>query len=153
MKAATHIRRSKHAMLPKFWRPKLDERTVRTAKLAHHDLVYRLETGTASQEDLWDWMETGFTYSQMFRLLHEDGVEFTPEAEMAIAAQLDTYPAVCARYRRTRRVGLTGPELQIARDAAGVFDGLMDLDRHGIAVAAVEWSNQQMATIRGALAC
>ena len=140
-------------MLPKFWRPKITPTQRLNCKLAHWDLVERLATGQASADDCWDWMETGFTYSQMFRLLHEDGVEFTPEAEMAIAAQLDIYPAVCARYRRTRRVGLTGPELQIARDAAGVFDGLMDLDRHGIAVAAVEWSNQQMATIRGALAC
>ena len=136
------------AQLPKFWRPKLAPGTRLDAKLAHHDLVHRLETGTATVADCWDWMETGFTYSQMFRLLWEDGELLTPEAEQAIADQLNTYPAVCQRLRATRRVGLSGPELQIARQAALVFDDLIDLDRNGIAVAAVQWSEKQMAQIR-----
>ena len=139
------------AQLPKFWRPKLAESTKLSAKVAHHDLVQRLETGTATVADLWDWTETGFTYSQMFRLLWEDGEPLTEEAEHAIAAQLNTYPAVCQRLREKKRVGLSGPELQIARQAAQVFDGLIDLDRNGIAVAAVQCSDQQMAQIRGAL--
>ena len=33
-----------------------------------------------------------------------------------------------------------------------VFDGLIDLDRNGIAVAAAQWSMEQMVRIRGALA-
>ncbi|WP_313237867.1 hypothetical protein [Delftia acidovorans] len=139
------------AQLPKFWRPKLAPTTKLSAKVAHHDLVHRLETGTATVADLWDWIETGFTYSQMFRLLWEDGEPLTPEAEAAIAAQLNTYPAVCQRLKKTKRVGLSGPELQIARQAAQVFDGLIDLDRNGIAVAAVQWSEKQMAQIRRAL--
>ncbi|WEM01133.1 hypothetical protein [Delftia tsuruhatensis] len=138
-------------VVPKFWRPKLAPTTKLSAKVAHHDLVQRLETGTATVADLWDWIETGFTYSQMFRLLWEDGEPLTEEAEHAIAAQLNTYPAVCQRLREKKRVGLSGPELQIARQAAQVFDGLIDLDRNGIAVAAVQWSEKQMAQIRGAL--
>ncbi|OWG18316.1 hypothetical protein KDK82_1795 [Delftia sp. K82] len=138
-------------VVPKFWRAKLAPSTKLSAKVAHHDLVSRLETGTATVADLWDWIETGFTYSQMFRLLWEDGEPLTSEAEAAIAAQLNTYPAVCARFRTKKRVGLSGPELQIARQAAQVFDGLIDLDRNGIAVAAVQWSEKQMAQIRGAL--
>ena len=139
------------AQLPKFWRPKLAPATKLDAKLAHHDLVQRLETGTATVADLWDWIETGFTYSQMMRMLHEDGERFTDEAIKAVDDQLNTYPAVCQRLKKTKRVGLSGPELQIARQAAQVFDGLIDLDRNGIAVAAVQWSERQMRQIRGAL--
>lgn len=138
-------------VVPKFWRAKLAPTTKLSAKVAHHDLVQRLETGTATVADLWDWIETGFTYSQMFRLLHEDGERFTDEAIKSVDDQLNTYPAVCQRLKKTKRVGLSGPELQIARQAAQVFDGLIDLDRNGIAVAAVQWSDQQMRQIRGAL--
>lgn len=151
MKHIPNNQRRVPEVVPKFWRPKLAPGTKLDAKLAHHDLVHRLETGTATVADGWDWMETGFTYSQMMRMLHEDGERFTDEAEHAIAAQLNTYPAVCQRLREKRRVGLSGLELQIARQAAQVFDGLIDLDRNGIAVAAVQWSEQQMRLIRGAL--
>ncbi len=144
-------KREARACLPKFWRPKLDASTKTLSKIVHWDLVDRFTSGTATISDCWDWIETGFTYSQMFRLLWEDGEPLTPEAEAAIAAQLNTYPAVCARLRAKKRVGLSGPELQIARQAAQVFDGLIDLDRNGIAVAAVQWSDQQMRQIRGAL--
>lgn len=138
-------------VVPKFWRAKLAPTTKLSAKVAHHDLVQRLETGTATVADLWDWIETGFTYSQMMRMLHEDGERFTDEAIKAVDDQLNTYPAVCQRLKKTKRVGLSGPELQIARQAAQVFDGLIDLDRNGIAVAAVQWSERQMRLIRGAL--
>ncbi|MDR0215926.1 MAG: hypothetical protein LBJ15_18285 [Comamonas sp.] len=137
--------------LPKFWRPKLAEGVKLDAKLIHHDLVHRLETGTATVSDMWDWMETGFTYSQMFRLLKEDGVELTEDAEAAIAAQLNSYGAICKRLRQWRKVQLTKAELETARVATQVFDGLIDLDRNGIAVAAAEWSMRQMAQLRKAM--
>lgn len=142
-------KRRHHPVLPKFWRPKLDSSQKLDAALIHHDLVHRLETGAATADDLWDWMETGFTYSQMFRLLQEDGVELTEEAAQAIADQLDSYPAICERLRRTRKVGLSGPELEIARQATQVFDGLLELDRNGIAIAAAEWSMAQMEKLKG----
>lgn len=150
MKTARKHRRAPVA-LPKFWRPKLAEGVKLDAKLIHHDLVHRLETGTATVADCWDWMETGYTYSQMFRLLQADGVELTEEAEAVIAAQLNTYEAVCRRLREWRKVQLTEPELEIARLATQVFDGLLDLDRNGIAEAAALWSMRQMARLRKAM--
>lgn len=134
--------------LPKFWRPKLEPARMATAKIVHNDLVGRLMTGTATRDDLWDWIETGFTYSQMMRMLAEDGVQFTEEAEHALAAQLNTYPSVCERLRRHGRVGLSGEEIAIARVAAGVMDDLIQMDRHGIAERAAHWSNEQMDKIR-----
>jgi hypothetical protein len=137
--------------LPKFWRPKLAEGVKLDAKLIHHDLVHRLELGTATVSDMWDWMETGFTYSEMFRLLKEDGVELTEEAEAVVAAQLNSYGAICKRLRQWRKVQLTKAELETARVATQVFDGLVDLDRNGIAVAAAEWSMRQMTQLRKAM--
>jgi hypothetical protein len=148
-RTASHAKRQHLAQLPKFWQPKLDAGQQLDAKLIHWDLVDRFTSGTATHVDLWDWMETGFTYSQIMRLLIEDGSEFTDEAMQALAEQLDSYHAVIARYRNTGRVGFNGAQLNIARAAAHVMDGLIDMDRHGIAQKAARWSIEQMARIRG----
>jgi hypothetical protein len=150
-RTAAHAKRNRiqDLDLPKFWRPKLEQSAQFQAKLTHWDLISRFTDGTANPEDLWDWMETGFTYSQIMRLLIEDGSEFTDEAMQAMAEQLDSYPAVIARFRTTGRVGFNGAQLNIARAAAHVMDGLIDMDRHGIAQKAARWSIEQMARIRG----
>lgn len=137
-------------VLPKFWRPKLSAGQVLDARIVHNDLLVRLTTGTATSGDLWDWMETGFTYTQMMRMLAEDGMEFTDEAMGALAQQLEIYGPICERLRRTGRVGLSGPEIKIAQEAAEVMDELVGLDRHGIAERAARWSIDQMAKIRRA---
>lgn len=148
MKArSVQVRRCPQA-LPKFWRPKISPAQVLDARIVHNDLVNRLATGTATVSDLWDWMETGFTYTQMMRMLAADGVQFTDEAMNALALQLETYGPICERLRRTGRAGLSGPELQIARQAAAVMDELIGMDRHGIAERAALWSTEQMARIR-----
>lgn len=147
-RTASHAKRQHLNQLPKFWQPKLDTTQVLDAKLIHWDLIDRFTSGTANVDDLWDWIETGFTLSQMMRLLVEDGTEFTDEAVSALAEQLAIYEAVIARYRTTRRVGFNGAQLNIARAAAHVMDGLIDMDRHGIAVKAARWSMEQMARIR-----
>lgn len=149
---ASHAKRTRiqDLDLPKFWRPKLEPSAQFQAKLTHWDLISRFTDGTANPEDLWDWMETGFTYSQMMRLLHEDGVPFTDEAMHAIADQLESYEGVAARFSRTGRIGFTGPELLTARAAANVMDGLIEMDRHGIATKAALWSLEQMVLVRSA---
>lgn len=151
MKVRTVPARRCPATLPKFWRPKISANQMLDARIVHNDLVNRLATGAASVGDLWDWMETGFTYSQMMRMLADDGVQFTDEAVAAIAQQLETYGSICARLRRAGRAGLSGPELQIAKEAAAVMDELIGMDRHGIAERAALWSLEQMATIRRAV--
>ena len=143
---AAHAKRQDQ--LPKFWRPKLDAGDQLDCKLTHWDLITRFTDGTANVGDLWDWIETGFTYSQMMHLLAEDGMAFTYEAQAAMADQLAIYEAVIARYRTMARVGFNGAQLNIARAAAHVMDGLIENDRHGIAVRAAHWSLDQMAKIR-----
>jgi hypothetical protein len=134
--------------LPKFWKPKLDSTQQLDCKLTHWNLVDCFTLGTADTKVLWDWIETGFTYSQLMHLLIEDGMEFTYEAQAALAEQLGTYEDVIARYRKSGRVGFNGAQLSIARAAAEVMDGLIEVDRHGLAVKAAIWSLDQMAKIR-----
>lgn len=140
--------RHKRQTLPKFWQPKLDADQVMDCKVLHWDLIGRITTGPASQQDLLDWMATGFTYSELMRLLEADGTEFTEEAKAAIAEQLETYTAVLERFRTTGRVGFNSEQLLAARAAAEVMDQLIEMDRFGFAVLAAEWSNAQMARLQ-----
>jgi hypothetical protein len=97
---------------------------------------------------LFDWLETGFTYFEIMRLQQLDGTEFTHEARQAMEDQADICEAVVTRYKRTGRVGFSGLELKIARAAAEVMDGLIDIDRNGIAVMAARLSTAKMDRIR-----
>lgn len=147
-RTASHAKRQQLAQMPKWWVPKLDAGQQLDAKVIHWDLIDRFTTGTANVGDLWDWIETGYTYSQIMRLHMEDGTEFTPEAIGAISDQIDIYGSVISRFRIHGRVAFNGPELCIARAAAHVMDGLIEIDRHGIAVKAAHWSIAQMDKIR-----
>lgn len=145
---ASYAKRQNRAELPKFWQPKIDEKQRFDCKLTHWNLFDSILIGTATSSVLWDWIETGFTYGQIMRLLSADGVEFTDEAAQAIADQINTYDDVIARYRRTGRVGFNGEQINIARAAAQVMDSLIEMDRHGIAVKAARWALTEMAKIR-----
>lgn len=134
--------------LPKFWRPKLTSRVQLDAKLIHWDLIDRFTKGAATADDLWDWIETGLTYSEIMRLLIEDGTEFTEESALAIASLLDSHASVIQRYVKTGRIGFDYAELLAARAAAEVMDQLIEMDRHGIAEKAACWSTEQMQSIR-----
>lgn len=147
-RAASRAKRRYQDQMPKFWRPKLAPSQQLDCKVIHWDLITRFTDGTADREVLWDWMETGFTYSQLMRILAEDGVDFTVEAMQALAEQLDIYQAVAARFQSTGRVGFNGAELLIARAAAHIMDELVELDRNGAAERAAQWSTEQMRRIR-----
>lgn len=134
--------------MPKFWRPKLSAQQALDAQIIHWDLITRFVNGTATKADLWDWIETGYTYTQIMQLHIDDGTEFEPSAIAAISDQIDIYQSVIARYRATGRVGFSGTELQTARLAAQVMDELLHIDRNGIAVRAGQWAVRQMDKIR-----
>lgn len=150
-RTAAKAKRHYAGQMPKFWLPKLDESQQFECKLTHWNLFDLIRLGQADSATLWDWMETGFTYSQFMRLMVADGVEFTEEATKNIAEQLSIYGDVIDRYRRTQRIGFDGPQINIARAACYVMDELIDMDRHGIAVKAARWSLEQMAKIRGTM--
>jgi hypothetical protein len=147
-RAASRAKRQYAGQLPKLWQPKLAEVQRLDAKIIHWDLIDRFTSGEATSDDLWSWIETGYTYSQIMQLLMDDGTEFTQEAVVAISDQLDIYGSVITRFRVHGRVAFSGPELLVARAAAHVMDGLLDLDRNGIAVQAARWTMVQMQRIR-----
>ena len=133
---------------PKFWRPKMPSEQSITAKIVHWDLLDRITKGTSDYADMWSWMETGYTNTKLMQLLHADGVEFSEEATQALVDQLEIYVSVSERFKKTGKVGFSGPELLTARAAAHVMDGLMDLDRHGCAARAAIWSLNLMDEIK-----
>ena len=134
-------------LLPKFWRPKLKPAVQTIAQIAHWDLVHDFTHGRATRTTLLEWIATGYTYLRMMQLLAEEGDQFTEEAAQAIFDQIDCFSDVIARYEATGRVGFNASQLNIARAAAHVMDGLIIMDRHGIALRAVVWSNAQMARV------
>lgn len=148
MKPGTQAAFRPHKPLPKFWRPKTTPSAMLTCKVIHWDLITHFTRGTAGTEELWDWIETGFTYSQMMRLLLLDGLEFSDADKLALNAQIEIYDAVIARFKATGRPGFNGAELAIARAAAAVMDHLITQDCHGIADRAARWSLELMYSLR-----
>jgi len=148
----TQHRRAAHAkreIMPKWFRPKLTPAQESSCKLAHWDLIGRITSGRATEHDLWDMVHTGLTYSELMRLLEQDGTEFTDEAKAAISEHLESLPGVIDRYRRTGRVGFNGEQLLAARAAAELMEQLIEMDRFGFAVRATEWAKAKVDAIRG----
>ncbi|WP_439606829.1 hypothetical protein [Hydrogenophaga sp.] len=140
--------RAKRQALPKFFQPKLTAEQALACQVIHWDLLDKMTHGRATEQDLLDWIATGFTYSELMRLLEADGTPFTEEAKAAIAEQLETYTGVLERFRTTGRVGFNGAQLLTARAAAEVMDQLIELDRFGFSVRAALWSNAQMERLQ-----
>lgn len=135
-------------LVPKFWQPKLPASTKMTVQVIHWDLLQRFTDGTATETELWDWIETGLTYTHMAQLLVQDGVAVSPEAQAAIAEQLATYDSVVARFKKSGRVGFSPPEYLAARAAVQSMDTIIHLDRHGAGLRAALQSSAQMPAIR-----
>lgn len=147
-RAASRAKRQYTGQLPKFWQPKLEAIQCLDAKIIHWDLITRFTNGSATRDDLWDWIETGYTYCKLIELHQEDGTEFTNEAIAAISDHVDIFDSVIARFKTTGRVAFTGPELCISRAAANIYDMLIEIDRHGLSVKAGLWAVQVMDRIR-----
>lgn len=148
---ATRQSKSKNAKaipLPKFWQPKVTPDQQLTAKLYHWDLVDKFIKGEAQEEDMWDWIETGFTYSNLMRFLIEDGEQILDVSKAALIEQIKIYTSVLQRFHKTARVGFNCQQIQIARDAACAMDGLIGMDRFGFARKAALLSIEQVSFMK-----
>ena len=141
-----HVRR--YPLIPKFWQPKVKPSLATTCSVMHWDNLTQIVAGTATEALLWDWVECCLTYSEMMRLYQKDGTDMDPAAVAAIEAQRAAYPAIVTRYFATGRVGFSGPELAIAREAAPVMDELISMDSNGIAWAARAWSDAELKRVK-----
>lgn len=136
------------AQVPKFWRKKLPDSAKLNVQVIHWDLFHRFTDGSATVVELWDWVETGFTYQEMARLLLDDGVHVTTEAVAAIAEQISIYDSVIQRCKRVGRPGFSGTEYWIAHAAVQTMDSLIHKDRHGIGLKAALLSGPLMHALR-----
>ena len=141
--------RAKRQIMPKWFRPKLDADQISSCKVAHLDLISRFTSGVATEQDLWDFVHTGLTYSKLMSLLEQDGEQFTEEAKSTITEHIETHDGIIERYRKTGRIGFNSDQLLSARAASEVMESLIEMDRFGFAAIATEWAMEKVLAIRG----
>lgn len=120
------------ARLHRGLRPKLDSAQLRDLSLAHNANLDTMANGQGSEELLWQWVGGLLTWSRAAELLDLGAPEIVP--------QLDLADAVLDRYRRTGRIGFSGPEYQLAKKGVIVMDLLAAEVDSTTAIAAAEWS-------------
>lgn len=126
-------------MPPRGLRPMLDRSQLTDLALAHVANLDALARGQADITTLWHTVEAAFTWSRAAELL---GIG---EAEMA--QQLAMLEGVIDRYKRTGRIGLSGPEYQTAKQGVQVMDELARLCDLPTAIAAAAWSEKRVDAI------
>jgi hypothetical protein len=123
-------------MPPRGLRPKLDRSQLQDLALAHIANLDALATGKADSTTLWHAVEAAFTWSRAAQL--------TGAGEAEMAQQLHMLEGVLARYQRTGKVGLSGPEYQLAKQGVEVMDELARLVDLADAIAAAAWSEARI---------
>ena len=131
-------------MPPRGLRPRLDRSQLTDLALAHIANLDALARGQANPTTLWHAVEAAYTWSRAAELmgigLHE------------MAAQLAMLESVVQRYKRTGRIGLSGPEYQLAKDGVDIMDELARLVDVPTAVAAAAWSEARIDQIHAEMA-
>lgn len=120
--------------------PKLDAAQQRDLALVHIQHLDAFTRGEATEGTLWDWMGGVLTWSRV--------AELTQRAADDMAQQLALCLAVHQRYQRTGRLGLTGPEYQLAKHGVELMDALAAFVDRPTAVAAVDWSEARINALR-----
>jgi hypothetical protein len=129
---------------PRGLRPMLDRSQLTDLGLAHLANLDALAHGQADATTLWHAVEAAYTWSRVAQLLR------TGEAEMA--QQLAMLEHVIQRYKRTGRIGLSGPEYQLAKAGVDIMDELARLVDLPTAVAAAAWSEARLDAIHAEMA-
>lgn len=124
---------------PKGLRPKLDKSQLTDLALVHVSTLDALALGKADIDTLYSAVAAAYTWSRCAQLM---GI-----GEQEMAEQLYVLESVVERYKRTGKVGLSGPEYQIARRGVNIMDELAEITDLPTAVAAAAWSEGRMAKI------
>lgn len=127
-------------MPPRGLRPKLDRGQLLDLSLVHISNLDAIQRGDGGAQALWDAVEAALLWSRVAELL---GL-----GEEQMATQMHALESVIARYRRSGRVGFSGPEYQTAKDGVCVMDELARLVDQPTAIAAAAWSEARMQRIR-----
>lgn len=143
-KARNTQRRVWTPMPPRGMRPMLDSSTLTTIAIVHMQNLDEITSGRATEQTLWDMVESVLTWSNAATAL-QMGVQ-----EMKL--QLEMVNRVMDRYGRTHRVGFTGVEYGIAKLGVQVMDELAHAADKATATEAARLSNQQLAAVRQRIA-
>jgi hypothetical protein len=128
-------------MPPRGLRPKLDRSQLLDLSLVHLQNLDALARGGANSGTLWECVAGALTWSRVAQLLQ------VGEPEMA--EQLHMLDGVVQRFQRTGRIGLSGPEYQLARLGVEVMDELARITDLATAQAAANWSEARIAAMVG----
>jgi hypothetical protein len=112
-------------------RPKLDAARLRDLDLVHHVNLDAIARGGATPQMLWDLAGSVLAWHYCARKI---GVGL-PEME----EQLAMSTRMVDRFRRTRRVGFSGEDYQVAKRGIEVMDALARTVDEALALEATDW--------------
>ncbi len=127
------------ARLPRLVRPKLDRAQVRDLALCHVLALDDIAQGRATEERLWDWVGGVLTWHYTAHALGVLTAEMTAAGEMA--------HRLIQRFEQTGRVGFSGPDYQLAKDAVAWMDELAERTDQPTAAQAAEWSERTVQAL------
>lgn len=113
---------------------------VLSLEITHADTLAEIAKGRATAQTLWDWTANVLTWSR--------AADLAGLGQEEMGFQLQLCLDLIARWKRTGRVGFSGPGLQLARHGVDVMDALARQVPVGIARAAAHWSEEQLARMR-----
>lgn len=127
------------ARLPRLVRPKLDRGQVRDLALCHVMALDDIAHGRAQEETLWDWVGGVLTWHHTAHALGMLTAEMTAAGEMA--------HRLIERFEQTGRIGFSGPDYQLAKDAVAWMDQLAAITDQPTAEAAAMWSERTVQAL------
>lgn len=130
---------------PRGMRPRLHGAQVRDLGLCHMVNLDAIATGSADASTLWQWVGGVLTWSRVAEALQAGALE--------MRAQLEVAGRVIERFRRTGRVGFSGPDYQLAREGVQIMDQLSEVVDRATAVAAAEWSEARLNALPDRSGC
>jgi hypothetical protein len=129
---------------PRGLRPRLSRDQVLDLAIVHAVNLDTLARGEGDETLLWQWVAGALTWSRVAELLGV-GVD-----EMRLQLELAT--RLVDRYGRTRRVGFSGLDYQLAKEGLQVMDQLAEIVDLHVATAAAEWSEAKVNRMSAACA-
>lgn len=123
-------------------KPKLTRSQVIDLGLAHWANVETISSGKGTPEILYQHMAGLFTWLYVATLLAVKQPDIYADAKQAMEAAVTACKDMADRYRRTGRVGFSGPEYLMAKEACEWADALAEVTDRETAIIAAEYSER-----------
>lgn len=119
--------------------PKLSASQRRDLGICHLENLDAIAKGEACPDVLWHWVGGTLTWCSVAVSLERGLDEMQQQAHLV--------DAVVERFKQTGRIVFTGPEYQAAKHGVDLMDELARIVDRPTAVAAAEWSEEQLQHI------